>query len=175
MDLAALIYHRQAFLDGQWWLLLTAQLVHFNLAHALANLTGSVLLCSLFRPWLRWQEQALAMAGGMFGVAWVLVWDADCAYYAGASGALHGWAAGGALLMVMRHFRTSRVAVWIAFALLAGLAVKLLLALGLKTNPAVWGFAVYYPAHLAGALGGLLAALAHPGASPRSDKHRQEG
>ncbi|NBX20719.1 MAG: hypothetical protein EBR58_04755, partial [Betaproteobacteria bacterium] len=63
MDFAALIYHRQAFLDGQWWLPFSAQFAHFNSVHALANLAGAILLWSLFRPWIRWQEQALAMAG----------------------------------------------------------------------------------------------------------------
>ena len=161
MDFAALVYRRQVFLDGQWWLPFSAQFAHFNSVHALANLAGAILLWSLLRPWIRWQEQALAMAGGMLGVALVVVWDARCDYYAGASGALHGWAAGGAVFMVIRHFRKSRMAVWIAFALLAGLAIKLLVALGLETNTAVWGFQVYYPAHLAGAVGGLFAVLTH--------------
>ena len=54
MNFAALIYHRQAFLDGQWWLPLTAQLAHFNASHALANAVGAVLLWCWFRPVLRW-------------------------------------------------------------------------------------------------------------------------
>jgi len=95
MDFAALIYHRQAFLDGQWWLPLTAQWVHFNLQHALVNGAGAVLLWCLFQPCLRWQQHLLALAGGALGVALMVVLDTGCDYYAGASGALHGWAAGG--------------------------------------------------------------------------------
>ena len=54
MDFAALIYHRQEFLDGQWWLPFTAQLVHFNLAHGMSNAMVALVLGALFRPMSCW-------------------------------------------------------------------------------------------------------------------------
>lgn len=168
MDFAALIYHRQAFLDGQWWLPLSAQWVHFNAAHALANVAGGVLLWSLLRRWLRGSDHMVVIAGGLLGVAGRVVWDVHCDYYAGASGALHGWAAGGAAILAARHHRTSRTAMWIGITLLAAVVLKLLAELGHSTIQAFWGFPVYLPAHMAGALGGLVGAaltgmLAHHG------------
>lgn len=94
------MYERQAFLDGQWWLPLTAQLSHLSPAHALANALAAVLLWRIFAPWLRWQPQALALGGGALAVAVGVVLDTDCLYYAGASGALHGLAAGGAVALL---------------------------------------------------------------------------
>ena len=161
MDFAALIYHRQAFLDGQWWLPLSAQIAHFNSFHALANVAGALLLWNLFRPWLQWQQQMLALTGGVLGVALVVVGDVHCDYYAGASGALYGWAAGGATVLAIRHRRTSSMARWMALALWLGLAMRLLMALWWEASPALWGFPVYQPAHIAGAGGGVVAALCH--------------
>ncbi len=64
MNPAALIYHRQAFLDGQWWLPLTAQIAHFNVPHALVNSTGAFLLWCLFRTSLNGLQQTAAILGG---------------------------------------------------------------------------------------------------------------
>jgi rhomboid family GlyGly-CTERM serine protease len=162
----ALVYHRQAFLDGQWWLPFTAQLAHFNIPHALANLAGALLLAALFHPWLRWRQQVWALAGGVVGVAVVVVADAQCTYYAGASGALHGWAAGGAMLLLAaaraRPGTVNRVGpAGVAAVLLLGLCAKLAWQGASAVSPWASGFPVYAPAHWGGALGGVvLSALA---------------
>ncbi|WP_138516662.1 rhombosortase [Rhodoferax bucti] len=159
MDFAALIYHRQAFLDGQWWLPLTAQWAHFSATHALANAAGAVLLGVLFRSWLRPPQQALAWGGGVLGVAVVLILDTQCSYYAGASGALHGWAAGGALWAALDvPKKQGHQARW-AWALLLGIAVKLVWQLIYPPQTQDWGFPVYQPAHWAGAAGGIAGVL----------------
>lgn len=166
MDFAALIYHRQAFLDGQWWLPLSAQIAHFNSIHALANLAGALLLFVLFRPWLRWSLQCAALAGGVVGVAMVVMLDVHCDYYAGASGALHGWAAGGAIGLVCPPGSTRKLQrplslaqtpeKLIACAVLLGLTVKLAGAALYPPSLPLWGFPVYAPSHWAGTLGGFL-------------------
>jgi len=158
MDFAALIYHRQAFLDGQWWLPLTAQLVHFNLQHALADGTGAVLLWCLFQPCLRWRQHLPALAGGALGVALMVVLDTGCDYYAGASGALHGWAAGGALLLLRLAPGSAVRPQGVAIALLGGIFLKMAWQAVGAANSLAWGFPVYQPAHVAGAVGGLVAA-----------------
>ena len=156
MDFAALIYHRQEFLDGQWWLPLTAQLVHFSFPHALINGAGAALLFVFFRPWLRGTSQWLALMGGWLAVAAMVVADAHCSYYAGASGALQGWAAGGALAMFRasgEHWDRRR---WLGLSLLLLLLLKMWLLPHMTATDLSWGVPVYQPAHWAGTVGGLL-------------------
>ena len=160
MDTAALVYYREAFLAGQWWLPFTAQVAHFNAPHALANLAAALLLFFLFRPFLRWQQQALALSGGIWGVALIVVLDVHCRYYAGASGALYGWAAGGALaLLLLRETRTKRQATVLAMLLLLGVASKGLSVVISPTAATAWGFPIYVPAHWAGCIAGAAAAF----------------
>ena len=171
MDFAALIYHRQAFLDGQWWLPLTAQLAHFNTPHALVNLLGAALLGCLFVPWLDWPQQAIALVGGVIGVALVVVLDTHCTYYAGASGALHGLAVGGAVFLLRVAPAGDAVAKSVAYLLLGCVLAKLGWQLSSPADTAAWGFPVYRWSHTAGALGGWLAAClagaVHTALSPR--------
>lgn len=160
MDTAALVYHREAFLAGQWWLPFTAQVAHFNTPHALANLAAAVLLFWLFRSYLRWQQQAFVLAGGILGVALVVVLDVHCSYYAGASGALYGWAAGGSLLLLFpRAEFASRKATVLAFLLFAGLALRWLSLSKAPDSALAWGFPIYAPAHGAGFVSGAAAAF----------------
>jgi rhomboid family GlyGly-CTERM serine protease len=163
MDFPSFIYHRQAFLEGQWWLPITAQLAHLSTPHAIVNLASAALLWNLFRPWLRWQQQCLALAGGLFAVALVLVMDMNCDYYAGASGALHGWAAGGAVYLWLRvQAMGSAAPRLISATLLMGLIVKLLWHTPNAPLLSAWGFPVYTASHWGGAVGGAsLVLLAH--------------
>lgn len=115
MDFAALIYHRQAFLDGYWWLPLTAQLAHFNLGHGMSNAMVALVLAALFRPMLVWAQQGALIFGSAFAVAVAVVSDANCGYYAGASGALYGWAAGGCLITIFSRNDSSQPHRRIAF------------------------------------------------------------
>ena len=106
---------------------------------------------------LRLSARSLLMVyvGGLAGVAAVLAWDTRCLYYAGASGALHGLWAGGSVLLLLGVSRG-----W-------GMACSVFLAAKLVV-PWIWpgvtlsasDFPVYHPAHVAGALGGLVAAWA---------------
>ncbi len=120
--------------------------------------------------------------------------DPGCGYYAGFSGALHGWLGGAAAWLAGRPCapdlasRRSASAMpdqdaaaapapawpWILLALF-GLKVGLESAGWL---PSAWSFAVYWPSHAAGLAGGLLAAgLLRAGASrtPPAPGARQQG
>ncbi|MBI2379738.1 MAG: rhombosortase [Gammaproteobacteria bacterium] len=83
-------FERTAVLDGQWWRLATANLVHTNLPHALLNLAGLGLCCLLFpglknpRPWLL----ALLLCA-LASTAFLLLYP-EITWYVGLSGALHG-------------------------------------------------------------------------------------
>lgn len=156
MDFAALIYHRQAFLDGQWWLPFTAQLVHFSFPHVLVNGAGAVFLYVFFHPWLRGTSQWLGLLGGWIAVAVVVIADASCGYYAGASGALQGWAAGGALAMVGASGSRWDRRRWLGLSLLLLLLLKMWLLPQMTATDLLWGAPVYQPAHWAGTVGGLL-------------------
>ncbi|MBK6323432.1 MAG: rhomboid family intramembrane serine protease [Burkholderiales bacterium] len=95
------MFVRAEFLAGAWWQLLTAQWVHVSWLHAAVNLVGLGVLLITFNGWVAKRVLAVALLGGYVGVAVVLALDAGCAWYAGASGALHGLLAGAALALVL--------------------------------------------------------------------------
>ena len=160
-------FERSAWAAGAWWQLLTAQWVHLSNMHAAINALGMVVLLTVFRGLVSGRMQALALLGGYAGVALVLALDANCAVYAGASGALHGLLAGSACALLTSPspqpapLTRQRMHI-LAGCVLLGLAAKLLVQHFDASFAAVgWlGFATYYPAHEAGALGGAVAALA---------------
>ncbi len=158
-------FDRVAYDGGAWWQVLTAQWVHFGWMHAAVNLVGAGVLMLAFRGLVQGQVQWAALLGGYVGVAVVLVLDTSCAYYAGASGALHGLLAGsalGLLLGVPQHLAASRArSRSVGVLLLIGLAVKLAQQRwnGDPSERGWLGIATYFPAHEAGAVGGLLSVL----------------
>lgn len=149
----ALRFERPAFSQGAVWQALSAQWVHLNWPHAAANAAAAVLLCWLLRPWMPVSRQLLALLGGWLGVAVLLVFDAQCAYYAGASGALHGVLAGAAL-HALAQAKPMR---YVGAALVLGLVLKLVWQTMAQISAPDWlGMPVYHPAHMAGAAGGAL-------------------
>ena len=169
----ALRWLRPRFEQGAWWEPLSSQFVHLNLSHALANAAALLLLAWLLRPLLGSALQLGLLAGALTGVALQLVIDTDCAYYAGFSGALHGWLGGALAIACWSPVRT-RPATSSGSAVLPaappvgnaaafwrrGLLGLLVLKVGLELAgwlPAAWDFPVYYPSHAAGLAGGLCA------------------
>ena len=160
-------FERTAWASGAWWQVLTAQWVHLGDLHAAANALGMVVLLGAFNGLVSGRLQALALLGGYAGVALVLVLDSNCGAYAGASGALHGLLAGSACALLV--FRSPRPALLsrqrahiLAGCLLLILAAKLLVQhFGTSPTATGWlGITPYYPAHEAGAMGGVAAVLA---------------
>ncbi|MES2950216.1 MAG: rhombosortase [Pseudomonadota bacterium] len=156
---------RTAYGAGAWWQLLTAQAVHLSTVHAGVNALGLVVLLLVFRGLVAGRLQALALLGGYAGVALVLALDPDCVFYAGASGALHGLLAGSACALLLAPpprplMPRARLQI-LGGCVLLGLAAKLLVQHfgGYGSSPGWLGFATYYPAHEAGAVGGLVAVL----------------
>lgn len=156
---------RTAFDAGAWWQLITAQWVHFGTLHSSVNVAGLAVLLVSFQNRVAGRLQAVALLGGYLGVALVLVGDANCAFYAGASGALHGLLAGNLLSLWLgrpsAHGGNNTATRVLAITVLLGLGFKLLLQHPRGDSAAVgWlGFATYYPAHEAGTAGGLLAVV----------------
>ncbi|HCX82532.1 MAG TPA: hypothetical protein DHV01_13175 [Rhodoferax sp.] len=148
-------FQRPAWVQGAWWQLFTSQWVHLTWGHWLGNAVGFVVMWGGLRLRLSARSLLMVYVGGLAGVAAVLAWDTRCLYYAGASGALHGLWAGGSVLLLLGVSRG-----W-------GMACSVFLAAKLVV-PWIWpgvtlsasDFPVYHPAHVAGALGGLVAAWA---------------
>ncbi|MEO7108498.1 MAG: rhomboid family intramembrane serine protease [Rhodoferax sp.] len=161
-------FDRSVYGAGAWWQLLTAQWVHWTSLHAAVNVLGFTVLLLAFQQLVAGRLQAVALLGGYAGVALVVAFDANCAHYAGASGALHGLLAGSAVALLLPSVTTPHTVVaphvrtqWLGGWVLLGLAIKLWVQHGVA-NPSIpgWlGFATYYPAHEAGAVGGLIAVL----------------
>ena len=158
-------FERVVYAGGAWWQLLTAQWVHWDRLHAAINAMGFVVLLLAFQRLVAGRLQVLALLGGYAGVAIVIALDANCARYAGASGALHGLLAGSALALLLPAQQAASGphtrAQWLGGLVLLGLVIKLVVQHG-GANAAMpgWlGFATYYPAHEAGAFGGLIAVL----------------
>jgi rhomboid family GlyGly-CTERM serine protease len=153
-------YDRGALMQGQWWRLLTAHVVHLGVRHAVLNALGLALMWALFarnyspRAWL-------AIVLGAMAAIDAGLWFADSTtqWYVGSSGALHGVMAAGALA----HVRTGERDGWVLAGLLA---VKLAYEHWVGALP-LSGGAVVLGAHLYGVLGGAgMAAFLRPHRTP---------
>jgi rhomboid family GlyGly-CTERM serine protease len=151
----ALRYERYGVLHGEYWRLLTAHLVHGSVRHLLLNLAGLGLIASLFardfRPmqWVAiWATSTLAIDAGF-------VWfEPQLDWYVGLSGVLHGMLAAGAITW----WRTESKP--LAIALSAILLGKLAWEQTYGALPLSGDLPVVVNAHLYGAVGGVVGALA---------------
>lgn len=179
------VFVRTAWQAGAWWQPGTAQWVHLGWPHAALNAASMVLLLWAMRGLVAGALQGAALLGGYAGVAAVLALDPACAWYAGASGALHGFWAGNALVLLLYPCKTPQGPHglrWLGGLMLIALLAKLWLQQRGLAGPHPWpgleplrdcwddwglatyspfpmDFPVYGPAHAAGAVGGLGAVL----------------
>ena len=186
-------FSRPAFEAGAWWQLVTSQWVHVSMPHAVVNAAAMVLMLLAFDQLVGWRIQAVSLLGGYLGVAITIAVDPGCTSYAGASGALHGLLAGNALGVLVGPSNQARATAarkdsmsWhrvairaLVLVVLLILAVKLWLQQATSADaPVGWlGFVTYYPAHEAGTVGGLVAALLAKVLFPlheRSTKHHAD-
>jgi rhomboid family GlyGly-CTERM serine protease len=150
----ALSYQREALAQGEWWRLLTAHFVHLDFQHAALNSMGAVLMWALFArdyPPAKWLAiyagSCLAVSGGLW------FFSPEISWYVGASGALHGVMTAGTLA----HLRRGDLDGWI----LAGfLVVKLAYEQFAGALPFAGSPDTVTDAHLYGAIGGIVLALA---------------
>ena len=88
---AALRYDAQAIAAGQWWRLLTGNLVHLGWLHLFLNEVGLlvlVLLCPERLAWSVWLRRVVLIGLGMSAGLYFLV--PSTAWYVGMSGVIHG-------------------------------------------------------------------------------------
>jgi rhomboid family GlyGly-CTERM serine protease len=149
-------YRRAAILSGQWWRIITGNVVHMGTTHLVMDLAGLALLWILCAPvlaGLRWLAVTLV---GMLAVGLgLLAFAPQVAWYVGISGVLHTYWAAGSMLLIAAGYREG----WL---MIAGLVVKLAweqsvgpmpFSQSLLTEPVV------VAAHLWGSVGGGLSGL----------------
>lgn len=150
-------YERAGLESGEYWRLVSGQLVHLGLGHLWPNLAAlaiiGVLLDEVFTAG-DWWRTALASAAAIDLGLYFL--EPDVLWYVGLSGVLHGFVAAGALAFIVRRQVIGAV-------LGAGLVAKLLYEQLVGPVPFTAesvGGPVVVAAHLYGALGAFLAAAA---------------
>lgn len=152
-----LAFRRPMIADGQWYRLLTGNLLHTNHWHLLMNLAGLAVIVSLFR-WPFGLVGMLALllflciAEGL-GLYWFFP---GLVGYVGLSGVLHGLFAFGATNEVLTGIRFG----WI---LLAGIIAKVSYEMytgGSAELASLISARVAVESHLVGMLAGIVAALA---------------
>lgn len=146
-------FSRSAIAQGDWWRLLTGNLVHISWAHLFFDYAGFVVIWYLFQRQVTfWQWLwLLAVSAGSVGLG-LWLWQPQLAYYLGISGVLHGMFAFAATLT----WRQDKLFAGVALALLA-LKILWEQTRGTLSNPEMVGAPIVVDAHLYGALGGLLA------------------
>jgi rhomboid family GlyGly-CTERM serine protease len=145
-------YEREAVLQGEYWRLITAHLVHGNTRHLLLNGAAVALIAALFQrdySWRGWLLIALLSALAI-DLAFVF-WEPQIDWYVGLSGVLHGALAAGAVSWW--QYQPKRLALGLS-AILVG---KLSWEYWHGALPTVGDLAVVVEAHRYGAVGGALA------------------
>ena len=150
----ALVFERQAILNGDWWRLLTAHVVHLNAYHAVLNVAALGVLAGLhaWRPLPAICFVSVTLVTAMGTGLGLLVVNPEVGYYVGLSGWLHGLA----VMVAAGHWRWDRR---FSVLLLAGLVAKLLMEGFYGANPSTEsaiGARVVTEAHLYGALSATL-------------------
>ena len=151
----ALRYERDAVLNGQYWRLLTAHLVHGSIRHVLLNLAGLGLIAALFARDFRPMQWVLIWLLSTLAIDVGFVWfEPQLEWYVGLSGVLHGMLAAGAVMW----WRTEPKPLALALSLV--LMGKLAWEQTRGALPLSGDLPVVVNAHLYGAIGGLIAAVA---------------
>ena len=109
-------YSRDEIINGQWWRIVTGNLVHLGYSHLLLNLSGLAVITFLLAPAMSTRHWAIVTLVSMLGVGiGLLILDPQLIWYVGLSGALYGLLLGGAIALFF-HDRLMAV-------LIAGYAV----------------------------------------------------
>jgi rhomboid family GlyGly-CTERM serine protease len=153
-----LIYRRSLITEGEWWRLLTGNLLHTNFNHLLLNLGGLFLIWFIYWDIGNWRWQLGFLLFPLIANTLLLYFlTPSMEAYVGLSGALHGTIVAFGLADGLKNR-------WIAIGLLLGVAIKL----GFeqwqgspKEMEALIGATVAIDAHLWGAISGLLMGLAY--------------
>jgi rhomboid family GlyGly-CTERM serine protease len=149
--LATLRYDRTAVLEGNYFRLITGQLVHINFPHMLANTSVWIVSAVMAHDLGTSRHWCQAMLVCLTGCSIAIHFFLDIPWYAGASGGLHG------VLCVVAMLSILRGNLW-GVVVLSLIFVKVML----EFNGIFWhnyDFKVVTEAHLFGTLIGLMYAI----------------
>ena len=153
----ALAYQRAGVAAGELWRLLSGHLVHLGWSHLAYNLAGLVLIGWLVGRAFDARRWAGIVATSIIAINigfWVL--NPELAWYVGLSGVLHGVLAGGVLAGVLAGHREA----FVLAVIIAGKLAWEQWAGPVPGSEAASGGPVIVYAHLYGAVGGFLGAVA---------------
>lgn len=161
-----LAYERAAIADGQAWRLVSAHFAHLGLMHGVLNAAAWVLVWRLGQAIVRGSQWAWLLAGSAVAVdAGLYLLSPGVEWYVGASGMLHGAFAG------MAWLASRGAAPQFGRILLGVLAAKLIweqVSGGAVGALLPGDAAVITAAHLYGAVGGWITAVALRALGPRA-------
>ena len=102
-------YARTEILEsGQWWRILTGNLVHLSYPHLLLNLAGLAMITLLLSHALSVRQWVFTGLISMLGVSFgLLLFDPHLIWYVGLSGALYGLLLGGSIAEFRNHKLTA--------------------------------------------------------------------
>lgn len=151
-------YGRTEILEsGQWWRILTGNLVHLGYPHLLLNLAGLILITLLLAHALTARQWAFTGLCSMLGVSFgLLIFDPQLVWYVGLSGALYGLLLGGAIA----EFRNHKPIACLIGAYTIGKIIWEQLYGAVESSEAITGGNVIVNAHLYGMIAGAVAVLA---------------
>lgn len=98
-DLVTLLrFDRVAILDGQWWRLISGNLVHLGWSHLLLNVAGLAIICYLVGHALSIWQWLFIFVLCLLGVGvGLLAFNPELSWYVGLSGVLYGLLIAGAI------------------------------------------------------------------------------
>ncbi len=153
----ALRFGRAEILEsGQWWRIVTGNLVHLGYSHLFLNLAGLTLISLLLAHALSVRQWVFTGLCSMIGVGvGLLLFDPQLSWYVGLSGALYGLLLGGAIAEFRHH---KQMALLIA-AFTIGKIIWEQIFGAVESSEAMTGGNVIVNAHLYGMVAGALAVL----------------
>ena len=155
--LAWLRYERTGVLEGQFWRLVSAHLVHADAAHLAWNLAGAALVWWLFATEFTRRGWCLVMLSSTAAIdLGFILFEPQIEWYVGFSGVLHGCMAAGLVAWLRRARDPLTIGVTLVFA--AKLAWEHFEG-PLPFTSATLSLPVVVEAHSFGAIGGVIAAL----------------
>lgn len=156
--------------SGQWWRVLTGNLVHLGYPHLLLNMAGLVLITLLLAHALSARQWAFTGLCSMLGVSiGLLLFDPGLSWYVGLSGALYGLLLGGAIA----EFRNQKLIACLIGAYTIGKIIWEQIYGAVESSEAITGGSVIVNAHLYGMVAGAAAVLVLRGLEYLSHRRAQ--
>ena len=150
-------FSRDEIMAGQWWRLLTGNLVHLGYSHLLLNLAGLAVISALLGQSMGVRAWAVTGLISMAGVGLgLLLFDPQLKWYVGLSGVLYGLLLGGAIA----EFRQQKLIALVVGLYTIGKIVWEQLHGAVESSEKLAGGTVIVNAHMYGMIAGAITVLA---------------